>query len=91
MPGYARREPRFVWAVHLMVLTANHGNRYVHYMGQSLDEKQLSPRSGSMSLTHPISNQPVGLGFPHLAGRYRPGGSAFSSPDSWSYRDMERF
>ena len=25
----------------------------------------------------PISNQPVALGFPHLAGRYRPEGSAF--------------
>ena len=28
----------------------------------------------------PISNQPVELGFPHLAGRHRPVGSAFSSP-----------
>ena len=39
----------------------------------------------------PISNQPVGLGFPHPAGRYRPGGSAFSSPGCWSCRDMEGF
>ena len=28
----------------------------------------------------PISNQAVGLEFPHRAGRYRPGGSPFSSP-----------
>ena len=38
----------------------------------------------------PISNHPVGLGFPHPAGRYRPVGSVFSSP-GWSCRDMERF
>ena len=37
----------------------------------------------------PISNQPVGLGFPHRAGRYRRGGSAFSSPGCWSCRYME--
>ena len=37
----------------------------------------------------PISNHPVGLGFPHPAGRYRPGGSAFSSVASWSCGDME--
>ena len=35
-----------------------------------------------------ISNQPVGLGFSHRAGRYRPGGSPFSSPGCWSRRDM---
>ena len=28
----------------------------------------------------PISNHPVGLGFPHPAERYRPGRSAFTSP-----------
>ena len=41
----------------------------------------------------PIScgDDPVGLGFPHFAGRYRPGGSAFSSPGCWSCRDMEGF
>ena len=39
----------------------------------------------------PISFQPVGLGFPHRAERYRPGGSAFSSPICWSCRDMEMF
>ena len=39
----------------------------------------------------PISNHPVGLGFPHPAGWYRPGGSAFSSPGYWSCRCMEGF
>ena len=38
----------------------------------------------------PISNKPVGLGFPHRAGRYRPG-SAFSCPGCWSCRDVEGF
>ena len=28
----------------------------------------------------PISNQPMGLGFPHRAGQYRPGGSPFFVP-----------
>ena len=38
----------------------------------------------------PINNQPVGLGFPHRAGRYRPGGPPpFSSPVCWSCRCME--
>ena len=39
----------------------------------------------------PISNQPVGLVFPHPAGRYRPGGPAISSPGCWSRRDTEGF
>ena len=39
----------------------------------------------------PISNHLVGLGFPHPAGRYRPGGPAFSTSGSWSCRDRERF
>ena len=39
----------------------------------------------------PISNHPVGLGFPHRAGRYRPGGSPFSSRGCWSRMDTERF
>ena len=39
----------------------------------------------------PVSNYPVGLGFPHLAGRCRPGGYAFTSLDCWSCRDMEGF
>ena len=37
----------------------------------------------------PISNHPVGMRFPHPAGRYRPGGSSFSSPSGWSCRCME--
>ena len=39
----------------------------------------------------PISNQPVGLGFPHRAGRYRPGEPPFLSLDWWSCRYMEGF
>ena len=38
-----------------------------------------------------INDRPVGLGFPHPAGRYRPGGSVYSSRCSWSGRDMEGF
>ena len=41
--------------------------------------------------SQPVSNHPVGLGFPRLAGRYRPEGSAFSFPGSWSFRDMDGF
>ena len=33
----------------------------------------------------------MGLGFLHPTGRYRPGGSAFSSPGCWIHRDMEGF
>ena len=33
---------------------------------------------------HLISIEPVGLGFPHRAERYQPGGVAVSSPVSWS-------
>ena len=39
----------------------------------------------------PISNQTVGLGFPHPAGRYRPEGSGLTSPSCWSCRCMEGF
>ena len=39
----------------------------------------------------PISNHPVGLEFPHRAGRYRPGRSLFSFPGCWSCRVMEEF
>ena len=38
-----------------------------------------------------ISNHPVGLGFPHRAGRYRPVESPFSSPGCWRRKDMEGF
>ena len=37
------------------------------------------------------SNQPVGLGLPQRARRYRPGGSALSSPGYWICRYMEGF
>ena len=41
----------------------------------------------------PISDRPVGLGFPHRAGRFRPGGSliSISSPDCRSCTCMEGF
>ena len=39
----------------------------------------------------PISNKPVALGFPHRAGRYRPGGPPFSSSVCWSGRCMKGF
>ena len=39
----------------------------------------------------PITDQPVGLGFPHHAERSRPGGSPFSSLGCWSCRVMEGF
>ena len=39
----------------------------------------------------PISNQPLGWGFPHLAGRYRPKRSSLSSPGCWSCGDMEGY
>ena len=41
--------------------------------------------------SQPISDHPVGLGFPHRPGRYRSGRSLFSSPGCWSCRGMERF
>ena len=39
----------------------------------------------------PISDQPEGLGIPHRAWEYRPGGSPVSSPNCFSCRCMERF
>ena len=39
----------------------------------------------------PISDWPVGLEFPHRAGRFRPPGSPFSSPGCRSCRYMEGF
>ena len=39
----------------------------------------------------PISNQPVGLGFPHRARRCQPGGPPFSSPVRRSCRCVEGF
>ena len=39
----------------------------------------------------PISNQLVGLGFSHRAGRYQPEGSPSSSPGCWNCRDLKGF
>ena len=39
----------------------------------------------------PTSDQAMGLGFPHRAGRYRPGGSPLSSPVCWSCKCVEGF
>ena len=39
----------------------------------------------------PFSNRSVGLGLTHCSRRYRPGGSAVSSPGCWSCREMEGF
>ena len=39
----------------------------------------------------PISNLSVGLGFPHSAGLFRPGGSPFSSPDCQGFRYVVGF
>lgn len=39
----------------------------------------------------PISKEPVGSGFPHLTGRYRPGGPSLSSLFCWSCRYMKGF
>ena len=55
-----------------------------------------SPRGATLAarwLHEPqqIGNHPVELGFPHTAGRHRPRGSAFSSPGSWSCKDMGEF
>ena len=51
-----------------------------------------APR-GALALydPQPISDRPVGLGFPHRAGRFRTGGSLLSSPGCQSCRCMERF
>ena len=54
-------------------------------MGPYLPRVALAPR------TQPISNQSVGLGFKHYAGRYRPGGLPFSSPVCSRCNCMEGF
>ena len=53
----------------------------------------LSPPgcAGSMYDLQSISDRPAGLGFPHHAGRFRPGGSPFLSPGCRSCRRMEGF
>ena len=51
------------------------------------------PPRGALALydPQPISDRPVGLGFPHRAGRFRPGGSPLSSPGCRSCKGIERF
>ena len=39
----------------------------------------------------PISHQPMGLGFPHCAGRFRSRRSSFSSPVCWICKRREIF
>ena len=43
------------------------------------------PRCRWLHEPQPNSDQPVGLGFPHHAERYRLGGPSISSPDCWGY------
>ena len=52
---------------------------------------QDTPAARWLDDPQPTSNQPVGLGFPHRAKRYRPGRFSFSSPACGSCRDMETF
>ena len=47
--------------------------------------------AGSKYDPQPISDRPVGLGFPHCVGRCRPGGTPFSSPGCRSCTCMEGF
>ena len=47
--------------------------------------------AGSMYDPQPVSNRPVGLGFPHRAGRFRPGESPSSSPGCRSCKGIEVF
>ena len=51
------------------------------------------PPRGALALydPQPISDRPVGLGFPHRAGRCRPGGTPFSSPACRSCSCMKGF
>ena len=44
---------------------------------------------GSMHDPQQVSDRPVGLGFPHRVGQFRPGGSSFSSPGCRSCICME--
>ena len=51
----------------------------------------ILPGLRSLYAPQPISDRPVGLGFPHRAGRCRPGRTRFSSTGCLSCRDMEGF
>ena len=46
-------------------------------------------RLGSMYDPQPISDWPVGLGFPPRTGRFRPGGSPFSFPGRRIFKGIE--
>ena len=48
-------------------------------------EGKLSPSASSILSLGQIINHPLGLGFPHLAGPYQPGGSPCSSPGCWIF------
>ena len=49
----------------------------------------ILPGLPSLYAPQPISDRPVGLGFPHRVGRRRPGRTLFSSPGCRSCRDMK--
>ena len=49
----------------------------------------IFPRCRWLHDPQPISNQPVRLGFPHRAGRYRPWDHPFLSPVRWNCRCLE--
>ena len=51
-------------------------------------ERKFSPHGGFMSPSKP-ANQPVGLGFPNHAERYRPGGRTLSFSVCWSCRGIQ--
>ena len=74
--GDHRFRPRFVGVVHVWKdFGSGNGN--------------LSPRAAELDEPQPIIDQPVGLGFPHRARRYVPGGSLYSSLVRRSVRAME--
>ena len=47
--------------------------------------------ANSIFVAQPINDRTAGLGFPHRAGRFRPGGSPFPSSGCRSYRCIEGF
>ena len=92
-PGGLRFRPRVVGVVEIWKdLLSRDGNLSSPGAAGSRPwpEGQLSPRVGFMC-PNQISNQPVGLGFPHRAEQYRPRGSPFSSPGCRSCAGIEGF